>query len=66
MNNATDEDYLRQEAVADMAASVRIFKVGEHIEMCHEREMPGYWTEKELNKAHDVMHIMRKDWSHDH
>lgn len=40
--------------------------LGDHIEVDHEREMPGYWTFNELEMVHSVLHKMRDDWDHDH
>lgn len=40
--------------------------LADHMEFEHEREMPGHWTFKELDKAHKVMHKMRGDWGHEH
>lgn len=40
--------------------------LSDHLEMEHEREMPGYWTFKELDRAHKSMHKMRDDWGHYH
>lgn len=43
-----------------------IWLLQDHLEVEHEREMPGHWTFKELKKAHDAMHRMRSDWDHNH
>ena len=43
-----------------------IWVIVDHIEMTHEREMPGYWTFEQLERAHRAMHRMRNDWDHSH
>lgn len=43
-----------------------IMELGDHIEIDHEREMPGYWKYKELEMAHSAMHRMCDNCSHWH
>ena len=39
--------------------------LADHIEMEHERELPGYWKYKELEKAHKALH-KSDTWGHEH
>ena len=44
----------------------KIIELGDHIEMEHERELPGFWNFIQLYNMHYEMHQMRDHWDHDH
>jgi hypothetical protein len=44
----------------------KVTELGFHIEMDHERELPGFWSFKQLWEMHSQMHILNDDWDHEH
>lgn len=43
-----------------------ILALGDHIEMEHERELPGLWNFIRLWEMHRDMHIRSDHWDHSH
>ena len=42
----------------------KLFALADHIEIEHEREVPGVQTYEQLKAMHDKMHAERNDWNH--
>lgn len=57
---------VKRETVCMCCFDDELWILADHIEVDHEREMPGYWSFEELEKAHNAMHRMRDDWDHRH
>lgn len=42
----------------------KLFALADHIEIEHEREIPGVHSYEFLKAIHDQMHASRNDWNH--
>lgn len=54
------------EALKKVKKKSKIIEIGEHIEMDHEREIPGFWSFKDLWVMHNTIHTLRDDLDHEH
>jgi hypothetical protein len=54
---------LKMETWNDEAEAV---KLGDHIEMDHEKELPGMWAFGTLWIMHETMHNLHTHWDHTH
>lgn len=44
----------------------KMAQLAEHMEIDHERELPGLWSFKDLWILHHKIHILRDDLDHEH
>lgn len=54
------------EALKKVDEKANVIQLGDHIEMEHEKELPGLWAFTTLWNMHADMHRRSDHWNHEH